>query len=119
MRPVHAASVGGSHTSNLISESALGLAVPCTRQKGTETAAPPMVAGGVIESAAVIVAESDVTARRALQSTAWAPPENANAQPNDTAAVRKTHRAVRATLCFVLIDSLLGCRIDVRGVGAG
>jgi hypothetical protein len=54
----------------LISESALGRAVPWTRQNGTVTATPPTVAGGVTRSAAVIVASSDVTLRSWLQSTA-------------------------------------------------
>src|SRR4051794_16783728 len=99
MRPVQSADVGGSQTSNLISESLLGRAVPCTRQNGTVTAAPPMVAGAVTESAAVIVEESEVTPSSALQSTAaWATPQVPRAPPIHTAPVRKAVRAARFNL---------------------
>jgi hypothetical protein len=67
MRPVQLAAVGGSHTSHLISESNDGRAVPCTRQKGTLTAAPPIVAGGVTIAADVIVDASGVTDARLAQ----------------------------------------------------
>src|SRR3954449_5742361 len=82
MRPVHAVAVGGSQTSNLISESVLGRAVPCTRQNGTVTATPPIVAGAVIASAAVMVDESDVTPIRLLHSTACATPERPMPPPS-------------------------------------
>jgi hypothetical protein len=104
MRPVHAAAVGGSQTSNLISESEVGLAVPWTRQNGTVTAAPPIVAGGVMESAAVIVDESEVTDIRLLQSTACATPQMPSAPPINTALVRKIVRVVRLNFVFVLIQ---------------
>jgi hypothetical protein len=61
MRPVQAATVAGSHTSNLISESDDGLAVPCTRHRGTVSATPLIVAGGVTIVADVIVDGSGVT----------------------------------------------------------
>src|SRR5712664_3681428 len=76
MRPVQSAAVGGSHTSNLISESCDGLAVPCTRQNGTLTAAPPTVAGGVTIAADVIVDASGVTdVNWAQLKPAWLAPD--------------------------------------------
>src|SRR2546423_14127412 len=78
MRPVQSAAVGGSHPSNLISESKDGLAVPCTRQNGTLTAAPPIVAGGGTIAADEIVDASGVTAVTLSQlMAAWAVPDTA------------------------------------------
>src|SRR4051794_19147787 len=70
MRPVQAAAVVGSQTSNLISESEDGRAVPCTRQSGTDTFAPPMVAGGLTTVADVIVDPSGTTLVKPAQLTA-------------------------------------------------
>src|SRR5262245_36029851 len=76
MRPFQPARVGGSHTSNLISESVEGRATPCTRQNGTATSAVPpgpvTLSGGVTIVALVIVAESEVTEVRLSQDCAVA-----------------------------------------------
>src|SRR3981189_596461 len=78
MRPVQSAAVGGSHTSNLISESCDGPAVPCTRQNGTPTVAPPTVAGGVPIAAGVIVDASGVPdVNWAQLKPAWLAPDTA------------------------------------------
>src|SRR2546430_6853497 len=104
MRPVHAPAVGGNQTSNFISESEVGLAVPWTRQNGTVTATPPIVAGGVMYSAAVIVDESEVTDIRLPQSTAWAAPHMPSAPPIHSALVRSTVHALCLNLVFVFIE---------------
>jgi len=65
-----------------------------------------------MESAAVIVDESEVTDIRLLQSIACAAPHIANAPPIHTALARNTVRAVRLNLVFVFI------RISPRGVYA-
>jgi hypothetical protein len=62
--------MGGSHTSNFISESNDGRATPCTRHKGTVTADPPIVAGGVTSAADVIVDASGVMVVKLAQLTA-------------------------------------------------
>src|SRR5437870_13172878 len=86
MRPVQSAAVGGSHTSNLISESNEGLATPCTRQNATVTAAPPIVAGGVTIPADVIVDASGVTDVKLAQlKAAWVAPD-APASPSASAS---------------------------------
>src|SRR2546430_17545210 len=69
MRPVHAPAVGGNQTSNFISESEVGLAVPWTRQNGTVTATPPIVAGGGVGAGARLLRESGGDEIRAPQST--------------------------------------------------
>ena len=69
-RPVQLSAAGGSHTSNLISESEDGRATPCTRQNGTVHCAPPTVAGAETTVAAVIVVASGFTAARPAQSDA-------------------------------------------------
>src|SRR5881392_272828 len=85
MRPVQSAAVGGSHTSNLISESNDGLAVPCTRQNGTLTAAPPIVVGAVTIVADVMLDASGVTdAKLAQLKAAWLAPDAA-ASPSASA----------------------------------
>src|SRR5882762_6553344 len=89
MRPVHAAAVGGSHTSNLISESCDGLAVPCTRQNGTLTAAPPIVAGGVTSAAEFIVDASAVTDVRLAQSSAAFAAPDAAVRPKASAMLAR------------------------------
>src|SRR6267378_3976682 len=85
MRPVQAAAVAGSHTSNLISESEDGRAVPCTRQNDTLTGLPLMVPGGVI-AAEVIVHVSGAGDVSALQSVAAQFAPDAAASANATAA---------------------------------
>src|SRR6266853_1726770 len=57
-----------------------------------------------MESAAVIVDESEVTDIRLLQSTACATPQMPSAPPINTALVRKIARAVRLNFVFVLIQ---------------
>jgi hypothetical protein len=61
------------------------------------------VAGGVMESAAVIVDESEVTDTRLLQSIACAAPQMPNA-PKQTALARNTVHTVRLNLVFVFIQ---------------
>src|SRR5437588_10041889 len=60
-----------------------------------------------MESAAVIVDESEVTDIRLLQSTACATPHMPSAPPINTALVRKIVRAVRLNFVFVLIQMSL------------
>ena len=85
IRPVQAAAVGGSHTSNLISESNDGLAVPCTRQNGTLTGAPPIVVEAVTIVADVMLDASGVTdAKLAQLKAAWLAPDAA-ASPSASA----------------------------------
>jgi hypothetical protein len=62
------------------------------------------VAGGVMESAAVIVDESEVTDIRLLQSTACAAPHMPSAPPIHTALARNTVRTVCVNLVFVFIQ---------------
>ena len=57
-----------------------------------------------MESAAVIVDESEVTDTRLLQSIAWAAPHMPSAPPIHTALVRNIVRAVRLKLIFVFIQ---------------
>src|SRR5437773_12570899 len=85
MRPVQSAAVGGSHTSNLISESNDGLAVPCTRQNGTLTAAPPIVVGAVTIVADVMLDASGVTDAKLAQLKAARLAPDAAASPSASA----------------------------------
>jgi hypothetical protein len=62
-----------------------------------------MVAGGVTESAAVIVDESEMIDIRLLQSTAWAAPQMPSVPPINTAPNRSMVRAV-SNLVIVVID---------------
>src|SRR2546421_11094367 len=57
-----------------------------------------------MESAAVIVDESEVTDIRLLHSTACAAPQIPSAPPINTALVRKIVRAVHLNFVFVLIQ---------------
>jgi hypothetical protein len=57
-----------------------------------------------MESAAVIVDESEVTDTRLLQSIACATPHTPSAPPINTALARKIVRAVRLNFVFVLIQ---------------
>src|SRR5689334_19678394 len=88
MRPVHAAACG-SHTSNLISESDDGRAVPCTRHIGTVTFWPEITAGGVTTAADVIVvvASGETPVRLPHGIAACAAPDAA-AKHNATASLR-------------------------------
>ena len=99
IRPVQAAAVGGSHTSNLISESDEGRAVPFTRQNGTLIVAPPMDAGGVTTVADVMVAASDVTDANCSQLNAACPVPYAAVRPSASA---------RPRLALLFIDSPCG-----------
>src|SRR5262245_56414142 len=85
MRPVQSAAFGGSQTSNLISESDDGRATPSTRQVGTVTVAPPIVAGGDTRAAAVIVASAVVIATRPAQLVAACTPALSPASTSATA----------------------------------
>src|ERR1700722_1280568 len=97
--PFHAAA-GGSHTSNVISESGDGLIVPCTRQKGAFTATgvggslPTTLDGGVTLVAAVVVASPKVLPARLPQSAATAPPALKNAHAATAPAVARRKRLV-------------------------
>jgi hypothetical protein len=84
-RPVQAAAVAGSQTSNLISESDEGRAVPVTRQNGTLIVVPPMTAGGVTTVADVMVAASDVTDDNCSQVYAACPVPYAAVSPSASA----------------------------------
>jgi hypothetical protein len=91
MRPVQAAAVAGSHTSNLISESPVGpaaRAIPCTRQKPTPavTVVPDTGPGGrsaaedmVVESEVTEVSCAQLKAARLAPDTAVSP--SASAKP--------------------------------------
>src|SRR3954452_23891225 len=104
MRPVQDATVGGSHTSNLISESNDGRATPCTRQNGTATAAPLMVAGGFTNVADVMVDASGVTAVKPPQLTA------ACAAPDAPASARAIATPIgRLLLQLQLLLLLMRC----------
>src|SRR5688572_21756604 len=84
MRPVQAAGVAGSHTSNLISESAEGLAMPRTRQNVTaELTGLGMVVSGTgpagTTAAAQMVDASGVTEVSCAQlKAAWLAPDAAD-----------------------------------------
>jgi len=70
----------------LISESNDGLATPCTRQSGTVTVFPLIVAGGVTSAADVIVDASGVTdVNWAQLKLAWLAPD-APASPSASAS---------------------------------
>ena len=69
-RPVHWSLAAGSQTSNLISESDDGRAMPSTRQNGTVTRTPPTVAGAATTVADEIVVASGFTAASPAQSDA-------------------------------------------------
>src|SRR5438093_11637769 len=85
MRPVHAAAVAGSQTSNLISESPVGLAVPCTRQNGTLGVTPLTVVLAGSSAAAVIVDASGVTEVNCAQLSAACVTPDAPARPRPSA----------------------------------
>src|SRR5438067_897594 len=96
MRPVQAAAVSGSQTSNLISESDDGLAVPCTRQNATVGVTPLTVVLAGTAVAAVMVAASDVTEVNCAQLSAAWPTPGAAAKPS----------AIAAAIAFLLIPCM-------------
>jgi hypothetical protein len=80
MRPVQAAAVAGSQTSNLISESDVGLAVPCARQNETVevTVVPDTGPGAVTVADVIVVNNSGVTEVSCAQlKAAWLAPDAA------------------------------------------
>src|SRR6185436_4951809 len=85
MRPLQAAAVAGSQTSNLISESLDGLAVPCTRQYGTVVVTPLTGVPAGTSTAAVIVDASEVTEVNCAQLSAACAAPDAPAKPTPSA----------------------------------